>query len=234
MGGGHGRTVTCCGRRPVATPALRLSGRAGRPGHVQPRDRRAALPQPEDHRIPPLQGVSEVGSPVPQGPGHSRPARSVRQVLAGGGAQVQRRPRGLLRLADPHLTHSEPSRGATLRPDGSSAPESSKRTTPLQSRLHPCSGCADFTRAAPRAGESADGHIGRCPHMISTSRSTDGSDARTAGRSANLSWIGISPVGCQSSRSRTAAPRTPPSPVSPSRRPRSRPAPSRGAAGGSR
>jgi len=30
--------------------------------------------------------------------------------------------------------------GATIRPSGSSLPVSSKRTTPLQSRLHPCSG----------------------------------------------------------------------------------------------
>lgn len=51
-------------------------------------------------------------------------------------------------------------RGGTCRPSGRSSPVSSKSTTPLQSRLQPCSGCAATVRAASRSGAAAAGHGG--------------------------------------------------------------------------
>ncbi len=56
-------------------------------------------------------------------------------------------------------------RGGTTRPSGRSWPVSSKRTTPLHSRLHPCSGWAATVWAASRSGWSAGGHGGRCGHI---------------------------------------------------------------------
>src|SRR5215472_8895780 len=58
--------------------------------------------------------------------------------------------------------------GATSRPLGSSAPASSNSTTPLQSRLHPCSGWVTITRAALQSGASASGHRGWCLHISSS------------------------------------------------------------------
>ena len=55
--------------------------------------------------------------------------------------------------------------GRRARPSGSSSPRSSKATTPLQSRLHPCSGWAETTLAASRSGRFAGGQGGRCRHM---------------------------------------------------------------------
>ena len=51
------------------------------------------------------------------------------------------------------------------RPSGKSSPVSSKRTTPLHSRLHPCSGLRTTQSASARSGQSAGGHGGRCGHM---------------------------------------------------------------------
>ncbi len=56
-------------------------------------------------------------------------------------------------------------RGGTTRPSGSNWPVSSKRTTPLHSRLHPCSGWLATLWAASRSGWSAGGHGGRCGHI---------------------------------------------------------------------
>jgi hypothetical protein len=51
-------------------------------------------------------------------------------------------------------------RGSTVPPVGRISPVSSKRITPLQSRLHPWSGWPMATLAASRAGPSADGQRG--------------------------------------------------------------------------
>jgi hypothetical protein len=51
-------------------------------------------------------------------------------------------------------------------PSGSSSPQSSKSTTPLQSRLQPCSGWLATTQAASRSVASAVGHGGRCRHIV--------------------------------------------------------------------
>ena len=50
--------------------------------------------------------------------------------------------------------------GGIGRPSGSSSPVSSNRITPLQSRLHPCTGCATTTRAAVRSERPANGQGG--------------------------------------------------------------------------
>ena len=55
--------------------------------------------------------------------------------------------------------------GAMIRPSGRSSPVSSKRRTPLHSRLHPCSGWCATRCAASRSAESADGQGGWCWHM---------------------------------------------------------------------
>lgn len=55
--------------------------------------------------------------------------------------------------------------GAMICPSGSSSPVSSKRRTPLHSRLQPCSGWCAVRRAASRSAESAVGHGGWCWHM---------------------------------------------------------------------
>ena len=57
--------------------------------------------------------------------------------------------------------------GGTARPSGKSPPVSSKRMTPLHSRLHPCSGWKAMVWAASRSERSAGGHGGRCGHMAS-------------------------------------------------------------------
>ena len=70
---------------------------------------------------------------------------------------------------------------------------SSNRTTPLQSRLQPCSGCVAMTCAAAQSGASAAGHNGRWKHINHTSHdfrllwiSLGGSDARHDGRTTYL------------------------------------------------
>ena len=57
------------------------------------------------------------------------------------------------------------------RPSGSSWPPSSNNTTPLHSRLHPCSGRRATGQAAMRSGASASGHWGWCEHIRSFARS---------------------------------------------------------------
>src|SRR5260370_1327065 len=57
-------------------------------------------------------------------------------------------------------------RGSMTDPSGSNTPVSSKITTPLQSRLQPCSGWLAITRAAWRSGASAGGHGDECWHVI--------------------------------------------------------------------
>ena len=52
------------------------------------------------------------------------------------------------------------------RPSGSSSPVSSKSTTPLHSRLQPCSGWQATVWAASRSGASACGQCGWCEHMV--------------------------------------------------------------------
>ncbi len=52
-------------------------------------------------------------------------------------------------------------------PSGSSSPVSSKMITPLQRRLHPCSGWQDTTLAASRSTASAFGQGGWCSHISS-------------------------------------------------------------------
>ncbi len=59
-------------------------------------------------------------------------------------------------------------RGPTCWPPGSRAPASSNSTTPLHSRLHPCSGWVTTTRAAMRSGAAAAGQGGWCLHMTSS------------------------------------------------------------------
>src|SRR5690606_13080979 len=56
--------------------------------------------------------------------------------------------------------------GAMTPPSGSSSPVSSKSTTPLHSRLHPCSGCETSVRAASRSGASCEGQGGWCGHIV--------------------------------------------------------------------
>ena len=55
--------------------------------------------------------------------------------------------------------------GASARPPGRSSPPSSKTTTPLHSRLQPCSGWLAMAWAAARAISPADGHGGSWGHM---------------------------------------------------------------------
>lgn len=55
--------------------------------------------------------------------------------------------------------------GAMILPSGRSSPVSSKSTTPLHSRLQPCSGWCATRRADSRSAESAEGHGGWCWHM---------------------------------------------------------------------
>src|SRR5271165_7389169 len=50
-------------------------------------------------------------------------------------------------------------------PSGSSSPVSSKITTPLQSRLQPCSGWLTTVCAASRSGAEGAGQGGECGHM---------------------------------------------------------------------
>src|SRR5258708_6623770 len=52
-----------------------------------------------------------------------------------------------------------------VSPSGSSSPVSSKTTTPLQSRLQPCSGWLMIVRAASRSGPLGSGHDGVCGHI---------------------------------------------------------------------
>lgn len=54
-------------------------------------------------------------------------------------------------------THASVGYGAITRPSGSNSPVSSKRTTPLHSKLQPCSGWAATARAAARSGPSRRG-----------------------------------------------------------------------------
>lgn len=61
--------------------------------------------------------------------------------------------------------------GAMILPSGRSSPVSSKSTTPLHSRLQPCSGWCATRRADSRSAESAEGHGGWCWHMGGFSRS---------------------------------------------------------------
>ncbi len=61
--------------------------------------------------------------------------------------------------------------GAMILPSGRSSPVSSKSTTPLHSRLQPCSGWCAARRADARSAESAEGHGGWCWHMGGISRS---------------------------------------------------------------
>jgi hypothetical protein len=62
--------------------------------------------------------------------------------------------------------------GAMNAPPGSSSPVSSKITTPLQSRLQPCSGWLTMVRAASRAGAEGAGQGGVCGHTSVPRRST--------------------------------------------------------------
>src|SRR5262249_7816335 len=55
--------------------------------------------------------------------------------------------------------------GAMISPPGSSSPVSSNTTTPLQSRVQPCSGWLATARAASRSTACASGHCGVCGHM---------------------------------------------------------------------
>jgi hypothetical protein len=73
--------------------------------------------------------------------------------------------------------------GGMLRPSGSSSPVSSKRTTPLQRRLQPCSGWAAVTRARSRSAASAMGHGGWCWHMVYSLRWPG----------SQMSWTGPTP-----------------------------------------
>jgi len=50
-------------------------------------------------------------------------------------------------------------------PPGSNSPVSSKITTPLQSRLQPCSGWLTMVCAASRSGAVDAGQGGVCGHM---------------------------------------------------------------------
>jgi hypothetical protein len=54
--------------------------------------------------------------------------------------------------------------GAMNTPPGSSSPVSSKITTPLQSRLQPCSGWLTMVCAASRSGAEGAGQGGMCGH----------------------------------------------------------------------
>jgi hypothetical protein len=56
--------------------------------------------------------------------------------------------------------------GATARPSGRSSPVSSKRTTPLHRRLHPCSGWNAIVCAASRSASSAEGQGGLWGHIF--------------------------------------------------------------------
>ena len=60
--------------------------------------------------------------------------------------------------------------GRTARPSGSNTPPSSKATTPLHSRLHPCSGWLATVCAPLRSWARALGHRGRCGHCRSAGR----------------------------------------------------------------
>jgi hypothetical protein len=55
--------------------------------------------------------------------------------------------------------------GAMDAPSGSSTPVSSKITTPLQSRLQPCSGWLTMVCAASRSGADAHGQGGECGQL---------------------------------------------------------------------
>jgi hypothetical protein len=55
--------------------------------------------------------------------------------------------------------------GAMNAPPGSSSPVSSKITTPLQSRLQPCSGWLAMVCAASRSGAEGAGQGGVCGHV---------------------------------------------------------------------
>jgi hypothetical protein len=63
--------------------------------------------------------------------------------------------------------------GGTARPSGRSAPASSNTTTPLHSRLHPCSGWLATARAAMRSVARASGHCGQCGQVGSLSGRAD-------------------------------------------------------------
>ncbi len=56
--------------------------------------------------------------------------------------------------------------GATTWRSGRISPVSSQATTPLHSRLQPCSGWLDTTRAASWSGASAEGQVGLCVHIV--------------------------------------------------------------------
>ena len=79
--------------------------------------------------------------------------------------------------------------GATVRPSGSSSPVSSNSTTPLQSRLQPCSGWRASTTGRRRGpGRVGAGQVGRCG-QVCTSCAPGSGVARASslhGRSAFL------------------------------------------------
>jgi hypothetical protein len=64
---------------------------------------------------------------------------------------------------------------------GQSGPARSNSTTPLHSRLHPCSGWLTMTRAAMRSDASASGHRGWCLHMSSSGTASPMSGAAGSG-----------------------------------------------------
>jgi hypothetical protein len=93
--------------------------------------------------------------------------------------------------------------GGTARPSGKSPPVSSKRMTPLHSRLHPCSGWKAMVWAASRSERSGGGHGGWCGHMASLW-------IRSCGRRWTVALVGEEPGrlgdrSCEDGRSRPMA-----------------------------
>ena len=85
------------------------------------------------------------------------------------GPSSRARPAGLGTVAPSYQARAVPAgpgcvvwSGSMADPSGSSAPVSSKATTPLHSRLQPCSGWQARTRAAWRQRACGGGHAGTC------------------------------------------------------------------------
>jgi hypothetical protein len=128
----------------------------GRPGSIRSRSRRR-------DQGPDGNGGREISSGTARGSSDTAPGRPASRVRAyppmARASSCPGRPASSSQAATGHRTSINRC-GGTARPSGKSSPESSKRMTPLHSRLHPCSGWKATMWAASRSGRSAGGQGG--------------------------------------------------------------------------
>ena len=145
--GGHARTGRGVGQAVTCEPSRVLA--VGRPGSIWARCRRR-------DQEPDGNGGREISSGTARGSGDTAPGRPASRVRAyppmARASSCPGRPASSSQAATGHRTSINRC-GETARPSGKSSPESSKRMTPLHSRLHPCSGwkATDVGRVTVRA-----------------------------------------------------------------------------------